>query len=153
MLLGCTAGDPRLTAEAPAGFWLGLWHGAISWVTLVIGLFSDQVQVYEVHNRGGLYDLGFLLGVGLVHGGGSRAAGRRAPRVASRDQKEWEEIGRKVEAKIRRRVGDWASAEPDEDWAVIGKKAEDKLKRRLREWAEDDEDTRSGPPVDRAPGA
>ncbi len=90
MVIGCTAGDPRVTAEAPAGFWLGLWHGAISWVTLVVGLFREDVRVYELHNSGALYDLGFLLGVILVHGSGSHTAAREAPRDRSRDQEAWE---------------------------------------------------------------
>lgn len=29
-LAGCTAGGGRYAAEAPAGFWAGLWHGMIS---------------------------------------------------------------------------------------------------------------------------
>ena len=53
VFVGCTAGDPQFTAESPAGFWLGLWHGMISLVTLVVGLFDDQVRVYEVHNTFG----------------------------------------------------------------------------------------------------
>ena len=38
---GCAAGNPRFTADEPAGFWMGLWHGAIGVVTLVIGIFDD----------------------------------------------------------------------------------------------------------------
>lgn len=46
-----------------AGFWLGLWHGVIAPVTFVISLFSDTVNVYEVHNTGNWYNFGFVLGV------------------------------------------------------------------------------------------
>ncbi len=45
---------------------LGLWHGIISPVTLVVSFFKKGVQMYEVHNDGSLYNLGFLLGVALV---------------------------------------------------------------------------------------
>ena len=65
-----------------AGFWPGLWHGIISPVTFVISLFSRSVQIYEVHNSGGWYDFGFLLGVSCVLGGGP--AGRAARRSRRR---------------------------------------------------------------------
>ena len=46
-----------------AGVLLGIWHGIISPVTLVVSFFNPTVQMYEVHNDGGQYNLGFLLGV------------------------------------------------------------------------------------------
>ena len=48
---------------SPAGIWLGLWHGFISPVIIVISFFHKNVQTYEVHNDGNLYNLGFFLGV------------------------------------------------------------------------------------------
>jgi hypothetical protein len=62
VLAGCVAGDARFDAT-PAGFWHGLWHGILAPLTLVIGIFSDTVRMYEPHNTGGWYDLGFLFGV------------------------------------------------------------------------------------------
>lgn len=44
----------------------GLWHGIIAPVTLVISFFNSDVHMYEVHNAGSEYDLGFLLGLTLV---------------------------------------------------------------------------------------
>lgn len=44
----------------------GLWHGIIAPVTLVFSFFNDNIHMYEVHNAGSEYDLGFLLGVTLV---------------------------------------------------------------------------------------
>ncbi len=52
-----------------SGFWAGVWHGVISPFTLVISWFTDRVSIYEVHNRGGLYDFGFALGTGILFGG------------------------------------------------------------------------------------
>ena len=46
-----------------AGILLGLWHGIISPVTLLISFLNSNVQMYEVHNDGGPYNLGFLLGL------------------------------------------------------------------------------------------
>ena len=49
-----------------AGIMLGIWHGVISPVTLVISFFNKGVQMYEVHNDGNQYNLGFLIGVAIV---------------------------------------------------------------------------------------
>lgn len=69
-LVGCAAGPNTATHtvaldKAAAGFWLGLWHGTIAPITFIISLFSNKVNLYEVHNNGGWYNLGFLLGIGL----------------------------------------------------------------------------------------
>jgi len=53
----------QVSAAAPAGFWAGVWHGMISPITFVVSLFNPRVRIYEVHNRGRLYDLGFIIGV------------------------------------------------------------------------------------------
>jgi hypothetical protein len=61
-----------------AGFWLGLWHGIIAPITFVISLFSDDINVYEIHNNGNWYNFGFVLGAGvLLGGGGAGSRGRR----------------------------------------------------------------------------
>jgi hypothetical protein len=130
--VGCAAGSPQFTSAAPAGFWMGLWHGMISCVTLVIGIFNDQVRVYEVDNSGGWYDFGFLVGVTALWG--HRTITHRCKRDVP--DAEWEEISGKVEAKLKRKIRQWAEAEPDENWNLVGQKAEDKLKRKVREWAE-----------------
>ena len=49
-----------------AGLVTGLWHGLISPVTLIVSFFNEAVQMYEVHNNGRMYNLGFLLGVAIV---------------------------------------------------------------------------------------
>ena len=57
------------TADAQgrvAGIWLGVWHGFISPVTLLLSFFNKDVQMYEVHNDGNLYNLWFYLGVAIV---------------------------------------------------------------------------------------
>jgi hypothetical protein len=60
-----------------AGFWLGLWHGIIAPITFVISLFSDNVNVYEIHNNGNWYNFGFVLGAGVLLGGGGAGSRRR----------------------------------------------------------------------------
>jgi hypothetical protein len=49
-----------------AGILLGIWHGIISPVTLVWSFINPNVQMYEVHNNGSQYNLGFLIGIGIV---------------------------------------------------------------------------------------
>ncbi len=49
-----------------AGLGTGLWHGLISPVTLIISFFKPEIQMYEVHNTGPLYNLGFFIGMALV---------------------------------------------------------------------------------------
>ena len=81
----CAAGaNPQTGAVAPgatepAGFWLGVWHGAILPVTWIVSLFTDTVTPYEVFNNGNWYDVGFVLGISLVFGGpfGASRAKRR----------------------------------------------------------------------------
>ena len=59
-----------------AGFWLGLWQGIIVPITFIISLFSDTVSIYEVHNNGGWYDFGFVIGAGFFLGGSGAGANR-----------------------------------------------------------------------------
>ena len=82
LLVACAAGPNQLAKSANAqgkvaGFWLGLWHGLIAPVTFVISLFSDTVEMFEVHNNGGWYSFGFLLGMMILLGGGGGGAARR----------------------------------------------------------------------------
>jgi len=124
--------------EKPAGFWAGLWHGFIAWITFIISLFSDRVAMYEVNNNGGWYQLGFLLGLGAFVGGGSHSSCRKKKTAKTDLEKEWEEIGKKVEAKVRTGIKNWVdeSEEKQGEWEEIGKKVEEKIKRELRNWAE-----------------
>jgi hypothetical protein len=54
------------TYNRVAGILMGIWHGVISPVTLVISFINSNVQMYEVHNDGGQYNLGFLIGVAII---------------------------------------------------------------------------------------
>jgi hypothetical protein len=82
LLTACAAGpNPQVGKAAAegvvAGFWLGLWHGIIAPVTFVISLFTDTVNIYEVHNDGNWYNFGFFLGFGVLLGGGASGARSR----------------------------------------------------------------------------
>jgi hypothetical protein len=80
--VGCTAG-PNLFKNtagpggAAAGFWLGLWHGFILPFAFIASLFNAKVGIYEVHNTGTWYNLGFLMGTAMIWGSGGGASARR----------------------------------------------------------------------------
>jgi uncharacterized membrane protein len=81
LIAACAAGPNEMAHMKDgegkvAGFWQGLWHGIITPVTFVISLFTKNVNIYEVHNNGGWYNFGFILGVIIIFGGSSGSAGR-----------------------------------------------------------------------------
>jgi hypothetical protein len=80
LLAGCAAGPNDVASVGTthlAGFWLGLWHGLISPITFLVSLFNHDVNLYEVHNNGGWYNFGFILGASIIFGGGPGATARR----------------------------------------------------------------------------
>ena len=50
------------------GILMGLWHGVISPVTLIVSFFNTNITIYDVHNNGNQYNLGFMLGVIILLG-------------------------------------------------------------------------------------
>jgi hypothetical protein len=62
----------------------GSRHGAISLVTLVIGIFDEGVRMYEVHNTGGWYDFGFFLGASCSRMANGRSFATPLPTVGGR---------------------------------------------------------------------
>ena len=61
----------------PYGFLSGLWHGIIAPISFIVSLFIDDVAMYAVNNNGGWYDFGFVIGAGILFGGGGKAAKRK----------------------------------------------------------------------------
>lgn len=82
VLLSACAAGPNELRNTPdedgevAGFWKGIWHGLISPIAFIISLFSKSVYVFEVHNNGGWYTFGFLLGASITFGGSGGGAAR-----------------------------------------------------------------------------
>ena len=138
LFTACTAGDAQFTEINQAGFFYGLWHGIISFITLIVHIFNDGVMVYETTNTGGWYDFGFLVGVTSIWGGGCHIKCKSAK--DKKTDQEWEEIGDKVEKKVMRKLKDWSEDEEtngsDTEWEDISEKVEKKLKRKIRDWAE-----------------
>jgi hypothetical protein len=107
---------------------------------LIVHIFNENISVYEINNTGGWYDFGFLFGVICIWGAGSHATCKTSARK-QRD-KDWDEIGDKVELKVMRKLNEWAKNEENtdsnKDWEEISEKIEKKLKRKIREWADKD---------------
>ncbi len=65
--------NPFMNTPGPgghvAGILLGVWHGIISPITLILSFLDRGVQMYEVHNDGAPYNLGFFLGLAVLGGG------------------------------------------------------------------------------------
>ena len=81
-LAGCAAGPNEMARTADsegevAGFWAGLWQGIVSPITFIISLFAHNIHFYEVHNNGNWYNFGFVLGAGILTGGGMFGARKR----------------------------------------------------------------------------
>jgi hypothetical protein len=71
MLAGC-ATQPGPGWPSTPGFFSGLFHGLVSPLALVGGLFLD-LRVYAFPNSSWFYDLGFMLGL-LPWAGGAASA-------------------------------------------------------------------------------
>ena len=63
--------------DQPYGFWPGLWHGFIAPFSFFGSLFSDKIAMYAINNNGAWYNLGFVLGAGIIFGGGSKASNKK----------------------------------------------------------------------------
>lgn len=69
ILAGCFPGEGIAAVDDPAGFFSGIWHGWIAPLSLIVGIFSDNIRVYEINNTGWWYDLGFYMAIISGFGG------------------------------------------------------------------------------------
>lgn len=60
----------------PHGFWFGLWNGMTAPFSFIFSLIFDNISMYAVNNNGGWYNFGFVLGSGILFGGGSKASSK-----------------------------------------------------------------------------
>lgn len=82
LLTGCIPGDGNYSAEKPAGFLWGVWHGWVAPISLIISLFKSNIQIYETFNTGWWYDFGFY--IAIISGFGGLSISRR--RKKSKDK-------------------------------------------------------------------
>ncbi len=117
-MVACTAGANPLAGETvevvkSAGFLKGLWHGFIILFTFIISLFNDNVTIYEVHNNGGWYNFGFLLGVMCFWGSSGNQSASRGK--SKREKGPLAEIKEEIKTEIVNEIEKEFEKEVDKD--------------------------------------
>ena len=77
ILAGCFAELPAQEAEKPAGFFMGIWHGWIAPVALIVKIFKPEITVFARNNTGFWYELGFYMAIISGFGGLGFARGHK----------------------------------------------------------------------------
>jgi hypothetical protein len=78
LLASCMPGDGKNSADKPANFLTGIWHGWIAPLSLIVGIFKGNIRIYEPNNSGWWYDFGFYMAI--ISGFGGLALSRRKKR-------------------------------------------------------------------------
>ncbi len=68
-LTSCTPGGGASSPDDPAGLFMGIWHGWIAPISLILGFFNPEIRIYEVYNTGWWYDFGFYIAIISGFGG------------------------------------------------------------------------------------
>jgi len=76
LLSSCLPGDGRNNAGKPANFLMGIWHGWVAPLSLIVGIFNGKIRIYELYNSGWWYDLGFYMAI--ISGFGGITLSRRS---------------------------------------------------------------------------
>lgn len=75
VISSCMPGSAAIQEKRPAGFFMGVWHGWIAPVSLVVGIFNPAITIYESENTGWWYDFGFY--IAIISGFGGISLSRR----------------------------------------------------------------------------
>lgn len=78
LFASCLPGDGKNSADKPANFLTGIWHGWIAPLSLIVGIFKGNIRLYEPNNSGWWYDFGFYMAI--ISGFGGLALSRRKKR-------------------------------------------------------------------------
>lgn len=84
LLSSCMPGSIAMQQRAPAGFFMGIWHGWIAPISLVARLFEPTIRIYEVHNSGWWYDFGYYMAI--ISGFGGLSLARKRTRHEGNDK-------------------------------------------------------------------
>lgn len=69
VLTSCTPGGGASSVDDPAGFFMGIWHGWVAPISVIMGFFNPTIRVYEIYNTGWWYDFGFYIAIISGFGG------------------------------------------------------------------------------------
>jgi len=130
LAFGCAPGNDRWGQKKPppstAGFWAGMWHGFIIVVTFIVSLFTDDVGLYEINNRGWQYDLGFIFGIFISMGWVARIGKRKRWRKKAG----WDEISNKVSQSVEKAVEN--ALRSGQGWEGGSEELLDRIEERIR---------------------
>jgi hypothetical protein len=63
LFTSCMPGGGSSTTDDPSGFFMGIWHGWIAPISLIVGFFNTEIRIYEIYNTGWWYDFGFYIAI------------------------------------------------------------------------------------------
>ena len=69
LLTACIPGNGKNNPDNLAGFFWGVWHGWIAPISLIGSIFNKELSIFETHNTGFWYNLGFYMAVISGFGG------------------------------------------------------------------------------------
>jgi ABC-type multidrug transport system permease subunit len=69
VLTGCMANVTPAFESNPAGFFLGIWHGWLAPLSLILQIFNPEHSIFELNNTGFGYEIGFYMAVISGFGG------------------------------------------------------------------------------------
>jgi len=69
LLTSCFPGRVEDISSKPAGFFMGIWHGWLAPLSLIVSLFKPETRIYEVVNTGWWYDFGYYIAIISGFGG------------------------------------------------------------------------------------
>lgn len=84
-LTGCLPDIEIDLQEKPAGFFMGIWHGWIAPVSLVVSIFKSSVTIFESNNSGFWYGFGFYIAIIGGFGGLSLVRKKRSHRSKDKE--------------------------------------------------------------------
>ncbi|MFZ5376045.1 MAG: hypothetical protein ACOZAN_00040 [Patescibacteria group bacterium] len=59
------------TLQGSYGFFSGIWHGILAPFAVIAQIFDNKIILYAANNSGFGYNLGFLIGISMIIGGGA----------------------------------------------------------------------------------
>ncbi|MDX9810125.1 MAG: hypothetical protein WCR91_07485 [Sphaerochaetaceae bacterium] len=74
LMVSCLPGTVALEKQ-PSGFFMGIWHGWIAPVSLIVRLFKPEVRIYDPINTGWWYEFGYYMAI--ISGFGGLSLARR----------------------------------------------------------------------------
>jgi fructose-specific phosphotransferase system IIC component len=86
MVMSCFPGTLESETSRPAGFLMGIWHGWIAPLSLIVGIFDAEVHVFDSYNTGWWYEFGFY--IAIISGFGSLSLSRKQRERKARRNRE-----------------------------------------------------------------